>query len=113
MSQPDYARALVLDGRSAALTAMRANTASAHSREVRIDVDSRAGFDQPVKFDVRTTYRGFSADMMRDELGNGDRADLQHRYLNFYAASYAGIQVAAPFDVSDDTRAKTSRMFLN
>jgi transglutaminase-like putative cysteine protease len=107
VSQSDYARALVLDGRSAALTAMRANTPSAHSREVRIDVDSRAGFDQPVKFDVRTTYRGFSADMMRDELGNGDRADLQHRYLNFYAASYAGIQVAAPFDVSDDTRANT------
>ncbi|MFL6695948.1 MAG: DUF3857 domain-containing transglutaminase family protein, partial [Vitreoscilla sp.] len=74
VSQPDYARALVLDGRSNALTAMRANTAAAHSREVRIDVDSRAGFDQPVKLDVRTIYRGFSADMMRDELGNGERA---------------------------------------
>ena len=107
VSQPDYARALVLDGRSAALTAMRANAASAHAREVRIDVDSRAGFDQPVRLDVRTTYRGFSADMMRDELGNGERAQLQHRYLNFYAGSYAGIRVAAPFEVSDDTRANT------
>ncbi|MCK9687173.1 DUF3857 domain-containing transglutaminase family protein [Scleromatobacter humisilvae] len=107
VSQPDYARALVLDGRSAALTAMRANTAAAHSREVRIDVDSRAGFDQPVRLDVRTTYRGFSADMMRDQLGDGERADLQRRYLNFYAGSYAGIQVAAPFEVSDDTRANT------
>ena len=107
VSQPDYARALVLDGRSTALTAMRANTVAAHSREVRIDVDSRAGFDQPVRLDVRTTYRGFSADMMRDELGDGERADLQHRYLNFYAGSYAGIQVAAPFDVNDDPRANT------
>ena len=107
VSQPDYARALVLDGRSAALTAMRANTAAAHAREVRIDVDSRAGFDQPVRLDVRTTYRGFSADMMRDELGDGERGDLQRRYLNFYAGSYAGIQVAAPFEVSDDTRANT------
>jgi transglutaminase-like putative cysteine protease len=107
VSQPDYARALVLDGRSSALTTMRANTVAAHAREVRIDVDSRAGFDQPVRLDVRTTYLGFSADMMRDELGDGERADLQHRYLNFYAASYAGIQVAAPFDVDDDARANT------
>jgi hypothetical protein len=60
-----------------------------------------------VRLDVRTTYRGFSADMMRDELGNGERAQLQHRYLNFYAGSYAGIRVAAPFEVSDDTRANT------
>ena len=107
VSQPDYARALVLNGRSTALTTMRANTAAAHAREVRIDVDSRAGFDQPVTLDVRTTYRGFSADMMRDQLGDGDRADLQRRYLNFYAGSYAGIRVAAPFDVQDDTRANT------
>ena len=107
VSQPDYARALVLDGHASALTAMRANTVAAHSREVRIDVDSRAGFDLPVRLDVRTTYRGFSADMMRDELGDGERAELQHRYLNFYANTYAGISVAAPFDVSDDTRANT------
>ena len=107
VSQPDYARALVLDGRGTALTAMRANTGAAHSREVRIDVDSRAGFDQPVRLDVRTTYRGFSADMMRDELGDGERGELQRRYLNFYANTYTGISVAAPFDVSDDTRANT------
>lgn len=107
VSQPDYARALVLDGHSTGLTAMRAATPSAHSREVRIDVDSRAGFDRPVTLDVRTTYRGFSADMARDQLAEGERADLQRRYLNFYAGSYAGIRVAAPFEVSDDTRANT------
>ena len=107
VSQPDYARALVLDGRSTALTTMRANTIAAHAREVRVDVDSRAGFDQPVRLDVRTTYRGFSADMMRDDLGDGERGELQRRYLNFYAGSYPGIQVAAPFDVADDTQANT------
>ena len=73
-----------------ALAAMPANTVAAHSREVQIDVDSRAGFDQPVQVDVRTTYRGFSADMMRDDLGDGERAELQRRYLNFYAGSYRG-----------------------
>ena len=107
ISQPDYARALVLDARSDALTRMPANTVAAHSREVQVDVDSRAGFDQPVSYDVRTTYRGFSADMMRDDLGNGDRAELQRRYLNFYASSYPGIRVAAPFEVRDDTPANT------
>ena len=107
VTQPDFARALVLDGRSQALAAMPAHTVAAHSREVDIDVDSRAGFDEPVKYDVRTTYRGFSADMIRDDLGNGERGELQRRYLNFYASSYPGIRVAAPFEVRDDARANT------
>ena len=107
VSQPDYARALVLDGRSAALAHMPAAAPSAHAREVQIDVDSRAGLDQPVKYDVRTTYRGFSADMVRDDLGNGERGELQRRYVNFYATSYPGIRVAAPFDVQDDAPANT------
>jgi len=107
VTQPDYARALVLDGRSDALAAMPAHTAAAHARDVRIDVDSRAGFDQPVRYDVRTTYRGSSADMVRDTLGNGEPAQLQRSYLNFYAASYPGIRVAAPFEVRDDPRANT------
>ena len=107
VSQPDYALALVLDGRATGLAAMPASTVAAHSREVQIDVDSRAGLDKPVKYDVRTTYRGFSADMMRSDLGDGERGELQRRYVNFYASSYPGIQVAAPFDVDDDIRANT------
>ena len=107
VSQPDYARALVLDGRSDALAVMPALTVAAHSRDVRIDVDSRDGFDKPVRYDVRTTYRGFSADMVRDKLGNGEPAELQRSYLNFYAASYPGIRVAAPFEVHDDPRGNT------
>jgi len=107
VTQPDYARALVLDGRSSALATMPAHSVDAHARDVRIDVDSREGFDKPVRYDVRTTYRGFSADMMRDRLGNGERGELQRGYLNFYAASYPGIRVAAPFEVQDDPRANT------
>ena len=107
VSQPDYARALVLDGRATALAHMPAATAASHAREVQVDVDSRAGLDQPVKYDVRTTYRGFAADTMRDDLGNGERGELQRRYVNFYATSYPGIAVATPFDVQDDPRANT------
>ena len=107
VSQPDYALALVLDGRATALAAMPASTTAAHSREVLVDVDSRAGLDKPVAYDVRTTYRGFSADMVRNDLDDGERGELQRRYVNFYAASYPGIQVAAPFDVKDDTRTNT------
>ena len=101
-SQPDYARALVLDDHSTALTPMPAATMAAHAREVEIDVDSRAGVDQPVKYVVRTTYGGFSVDTMRDDLGDGERSELQRRYVNFYATSYPGIQVAVPFDAEDD-----------
>jgi hypothetical protein len=107
VSQPDYGRALVLDGESATLASMPANTVAAHSREVQVDVDSRNGVNEPVSYDVRTTYRGFSADMIRDDLNDGERAELQRRYVNFYASSYPGIQVARPFDVQDDMGANT------
>ena len=102
LSQPHYGDALVLDGRSTALAPMPPATAALHRRDVDIDVDSRAGLDKPVAYHVRTTYRGFAADSMRDELGNGERGELQRRYVNFYATSYPGIKVAAPLEVADD-----------
>jgi len=107
VSQPDYGQALVLDGRATALTRMPAATPARHAREVQIDVDSSAGMAHPVTYDVRTTYHGFAADRARHDLGGGEREQLQHRYVNFYANSYPGIQVAAPIEVQDDARANT------
>ncbi len=107
VSQPDYGQALVLDGRATALTKMPEATPARHAREVRIDVDSSEGLAHPVKYDVRTTYHGFAADRVRHDLGDGERGELQHRYVNFYASSYPGIQVAAPIEVQDDARANT------
>jgi hypothetical protein len=105
LSQAHYGDALVLDGRSSALTRMAPASASTRRRDVDIDVDSRAGLDKPVAYVVRTTFRGFAADSMRDELGNGERGEMQRRYVNFYAKSYPGIKVAAPLDVVDDANA--------
>ena len=107
VSQPDYGQALVLDGHATALTRMPAATPARHAREVQVDVDSSEGLASPVKYDVRTTYRGFAADRVRHDLGDGERGELQHRYVNFYASSYPGIQVAAPIEVRDDARANT------
>lgn len=107
VSQPDYGQALVLDGHATALVKMPEATPARHAREVQIDVDSSAGLAHPVTYDVRTTYHGFSADRVRHDLGDGERGELQHRYVNFYASSYPGIQVAAPIEVQDDARANT------
>ncbi len=107
VSPPDYGQALVLDGQATALVKMPVATPARHAREVQIDVDSSAGIARPVTYDVRTTYHGSAADGMRRALGGGERDELQRRYVNFYAGSYPGIQVAAPIEVQDDTRANT------
>jgi transglutaminase-like putative cysteine protease len=105
LTQSTYGAALVLDGQAVELTRMPARTGVERTREVEVDVDSRAGMDKPVIYVVRTTYRGFTADTMRDELGDGERGELQRRYVNFYATSYPGIKVGAPLDVEDDALA--------
>ncbi len=105
--QPHYGKALVLDGSANALADMPAATGRMQSREIHVDVDSSQGTTQPVQYVVRTLYRGGAADKMRDELGDGQRTELQHRYVNFYAASYPGIHVAAPIEVRDDNDANT------
>ena len=107
VSQPDYGQVLVLDGHANALVRMPAATPARHAREVQVDVDSRDGVANPVRYDVRTTYHGFAADRVRHDLGDGERDQLQHRYVNFYAGSYPGIAVAAPLEVQDDVRANT------
>ncbi|HEX7637694.1 MAG TPA: DUF3857 domain-containing protein, partial [Burkholderiaceae bacterium] len=103
--QAAYGRALVLDGRSDALAQMPARTPARQEREIAITLDAGAGYDQPAAFTVHTTFHGGAADEIRDQLGDGERGELQRRYVNFYAGSYPGIRVAAPMDVRDDSAA--------
>lgn len=100
--QADYGPALVVDDRSDALVPMAGDKALFQQREMRSVLDSRDGFDKPVKFTVTTVAVGAAADAMRATLTSQGREALQRQYVNFYARSYPGTEVAAPFDVVDD-----------
>ena len=103
--QADYGPSLVVDERSDALMPMAGERALTHWRQVRAVLDSRAGFDRPVRYTVTTVVEGAAADSLRSTLASRSHDDLQKQYVNFYAAYYAGVEVAAPLDVSDDASA--------
>ena len=59
-------------------------------------------YESPVPLTVKTTYRGFGADDMREQFARTDSRDLSKDYLNFYARYYPGIHAQAPMEVSDN-----------
>ncbi|MGN6527101.1 MAG: DUF3857 domain-containing transglutaminase family protein [Burkholderiaceae bacterium] len=108
--QSSYGRALVLDGSGAGLAAMPEAGPGIEERRVDVDIDGSAGTDKPAGFTVSTLYLAQAADALRDQLGDGERGELQRRYVNFYAGSYPGIRVAAPMEIADDPVANTVRV---
>lgn len=105
--QSDYGRALLVDAGSRELVPMAGVQARTLRRQLRTVLDASAGFDQPATLTVTTRAHGEAAEMLREALATQSRQDLQKQYLDFYAASYPGLAVAAPFTSRDDPDANT------
>jgi hypothetical protein len=108
--QSSYGRALVLDGSGAGLASMPEAGPGIEERRVNVEIDGSAGASKPASFTVSTLYLAQAADALRDQLGDGERGELQRRYVNFYAGSYPGIRVVAPMEIADDAVANTVRV---
>jgi transglutaminase-like putative cysteine protease len=103
--QADYGRALVVDARTDALVPMAGDKALARQRVVRSVIDSRAGFDKPVRYTVTTEATGAAAESLRSTLNSRRREDLQKDYLNFYVGQFGAMEVSAPMRIEDDVKA--------
>jgi len=103
--QPDYGAALIVDADTKALVMMPVVAPASSRREIKVEFDMRAGYDQPARMTVKSLYKGGAADGVRNMLSSQSRDDLQQRYLNFYARSYPAIQVAEPFTDAVDEAA--------
>jgi len=106
LHQPDYGQALLIDAETTGLVAM-ALERDAPVKRISSRFDSSAGLDDPVAYTVATVYEGGEADDMRVQIRSSSAEDLQHRYLNFYAAYFPGIEAVAPIEVEDDAEANT------
>ncbi len=103
--QADFGRALVVDPSTPALAEMVGVQARAVKREIHALLDASAGFDQAAQLTVTTRARGEAAETLRETLANSARDLLQKQYLDYYAASYAGLTIAAPLAVRDNPAA--------
>lgn len=109
LGQPDFERALLVDPASTDLTTVEPGAAMLHKRQVAMRIDASAGLTEPARMTVTTTLEGVSAEQMRASLASETAAELQKRYLNYYARSYPGIAVALPMEVQDGV-AQAGRM---
>ncbi|MGE4072116.1 MAG: DUF3857 domain-containing protein [Lysobacterales bacterium] len=99
--QPDYDLALPLKSGSRGLVAMGDPAARVARKEVRVQIDARAGFDQAVGFTVTTTSKGALAERARADLADTGSEEMQRSFLKFYAGYYPGIRVLKPIDIED------------
>lgn len=66
-------------------------------------------YKSPATLSVQTTYRGYGADDLREQIAREDVKELGKDYLNFYARFYPGIESTEPLTVSDD---RTSNVLI-
>ena len=101
IGQSNYALALVVDPATVELSPIQSAGAMLSKRLVRVRIDASGGMGQPARMTVTTELEGLSAEQMRAGLDAENAAELQQRYLNFYARSYPGISLDRAFDVQD------------
>jgi Domain of Unknown Function with PDB structure (DUF3857)/Protein of unknown function (DUF2569) len=104
---PDFGYALPLADTTTQLVPMSAPPGARGRTVIRKDFDA-SHLDAPAQLGVRITYEGRDANAARLALRkeNGDAQMKRHQQI--YAGLYPGIQLAAPFSVTDDE--KTNRI---
>ena len=98
---PPYARALVLDEASRALTEMPYTPPPTPTVEVA-ETFAQPRWDSPARLDVVTTYRDENANDMRQSQARSTRAEMGRKYREFYAQEHAGIRALEPPRIEDD-----------
>jgi hypothetical protein len=101
---PRLGKALVIQPGSTALEDVPLSAAD-NTRQ-RVQATFRmTDYKSPTTLNVQTTYRGFGADDMREDLARSDLKELGKDYLNYYARFYPDIGAAQPLAISDDRKA--------
>ncbi|MGC3960112.1 MAG: DUF3857 domain-containing protein [Verrucomicrobiota bacterium] len=101
---PRLGKALVIQPGGTALEDVP--LAAADSTRQRVQATFRiTDYQSPTTLTVQTTYRGYGADDMREDIARSDLKELGKDYLNYYARLYPSIASAQPLSVSDDRKA--------
>ncbi|MCW5911692.1 MAG: DUF3857 domain-containing protein [Cyclobacteriaceae bacterium] len=99
---PNYEFGLVIDPNTSGLEYIPqiAKTGLVDVKEI-FDVQSVGG---AATLQVTSIYEGNDADYMREYFKSNSLAEIDERYLNFYATDYPDIELAAPIEFTDDEK---------
>lgn len=100
--QPDYGYALIIDEQTTHLTRMNSEKLASDHKTVEEKFDLSNGYDKPVKYTIKTTYRSWLADNIRREFQNNAPQSISQNYINYYAKSYPDISIFTPLIFEDD-----------
>ncbi len=98
---PDFRRALVIKSGTGDLVKIR----TPKPMEPQLSVEEKFIFsdtDDSVFLEVKTTYKGNEADVLRYRLARESRVERERQYLNYYAKSYPGIKSVKTLEITDD-----------
>jgi len=99
--QPDFGKALVVGKGSRVL----ADIAFPEGYLPTVAIEELfvvEAYDKPVKFTVTSRYSHDEAEWQRQKLADQRLADIQDKYLNYYARIYPGIEITDAMQVDDD-----------
>lgn len=103
---PAYGKALLVDSSTTTLATVKPQGLSL----ARIEIQE-SFFIKDLNFHarlaVKTTFYGADADNIRSLLATTSKPTLEKNYLNFYATSYNGIEIAKPLSFEDDQQNNT------
>lgn len=108
--QYDYGYSLVLKEGSKELKRMIKERTLQPNKETQEIFNLTEGIDKPGSMYVKTTFKGDSADYMREELSYYTKDELQKNYLKYYAESYPSIELAKTFSLDDNE--DTNRLII-
>ena len=105
-ANPLYRRALVVGDGSAALEEIPESP----NEPVLTSVQERyvvSAYQEPVIYEIVSTYRGSDANWMRNWLAHKPMAELSRDYLNYYAETYPNIEADGPAEAQDEPVSNT------
>lgn len=104
---PDYGDSLILRGNPGKSTALTKVTPQGYDAVGTMVTETFRLPDYlgPATLDVETVYHGDDADSIRSYFASMARSEVQRKYVNYYSASFDGIEEARDFTMEDDEAA--------
>ncbi len=105
---PEYKYALVLKEGTSGLEEIATNSISQIEEKETYTISA---YDQPALLHINTLYKGREADEQRQYFLNNKVAEIQKRYLTYYAETHPKIKVSTALTFSDDTVLNTFTVY--
>jgi transglutaminase-like putative cysteine protease len=104
---PDYGESLILRGNPDKSTVLTKVTPQGYDTVGTLVTETfrLPDYRGPATLEVETVYHGDDADSIRSYFASMAKSEVQRKYVNYYSASFDGIEASRDFTMEDDEAA--------